>query len=199
MNQGQNFRSDTDTTGATPKNSSQIDTITTAKSQLRSAGLRVTPIRIQVLAALLQEERTLSHQDMKERFLKVDRVTLYRVLDSLISAALAHKIAGYDRVFRYGIGAAGQIYPNSNGKKDIFQHQHGHFKCTRCTKVFCFGSGNTLSLEKVPLAGTNRTSSPTLIELNNQLQKTLKEMLGQGFQSHKIELTINGWCTDCIY
>jgi len=197
MNQGQKFRPDT--TRTTPKNSSQLAMLDLAKVKLRSASLRVTPIRIKVLAELLEEERALSHQDIQERFLEVGRVTLYRVLDSLISVGLAHKIAGYDRAFRYSSGAAEQSNPNIDGKKDSFQHQHGHFKCTRCTKVFCFGSSNALPLEKIPSSNANLAGSLTLTKLSSQLRKTLQDMLDQGFQGHKIELTINGWCTECTY
>jgi Fur family ferric uptake transcriptional regulator len=31
-----------------------------------------------------------------------------------------------------------------------------------------------------------------------QLQATLQATLGTGFQSHDIELTIKGWCADCV-
>jgi Fur family ferric uptake transcriptional regulator len=201
MNRGQNFRPDK--TRATTENNSRFAMITSAKVQLRNAGLRVTPVRIKVLATLLAERRALSHQDIQERFLKVDRVTLYRVLDSLISVGLAHKIAGFDRVFRYNSGAAAeQVSPNTESNKDNLQHQHGHFKCTRCTKIFCFSSSNTLFLEKTPSSSksiTNSTGGLTLKNLSNQLRQALQEMLDQGFQGHKVELTINGWCIDCTY
>jgi Fur family ferric uptake transcriptional regulator len=141
-----------------------------AESQLRDAAVRITPARIKVLAALLGAQRAFSHQDVQDAFADMDRVTLYRALDCLTDAGLAHKIAGDDRVFRYSAGT-------EHGPQDHHapHHQHGHFKCTRCAKVFC--------LDSIAEAGL--------------LQNALQETLGKGFQSHDIEFTIKGWCAEC--
>jgi Fur family ferric uptake transcriptional regulator len=147
-----------------------------AETQLQNASVRATAARIKVLSALLGAERALSHQDVQDTLADMDRVTLYRALDCLTDAGLAHKIAGDDRVFRYSAGAEhaehgiaprhGNAMPN---------HQHGHFKCTRCARVFCLDS----------------------IGEEGLLQDALQETLGKGFQSHDIEFTIKGWCADC--
>jgi Fur family ferric uptake transcriptional regulator len=145
-----------------------------AETQLQNASVRMTAARVKVLAALLGAERAFSHQDIQDTLADMDRVTLYRALDCLTDAGLAHKIAGDDRVFRYsagdehGLPAQGQHTP---------QHQHGHFKCTRCARVFC--------LDSIGEAGL--------------LQDALQETLGKGFQSHDIEFTIKGWCADCAH
>jgi Fur family ferric uptake transcriptional regulator len=143
-----------------------------AEAQLRAASVRVTDARVKVLAALLDAQRAFSHQDVQDAFADMDRVTLYRALDCLTDAGLAHKIAGDDRVFRYSAGA-------DHGAHDshIPHHQHGHFKCTRCAKVFC--------LDSIGDAGL--------------LRDALQETLGKGFQSHDIEFTIKGWCADCAH
>lgn len=138
-----------------------------AEAQLRAASVRITPARVKVLAALLDAQRAFSHQDVQDAFAEMDRVTLYRALDCLTDAGLAHKIAGDDRVFRYSAGA------EHDGS--IQHHQHGHFKCTRCSKVFCLDS----------------------IGEADMLQDALQESLGKGFQTHDIEFTIKGWCADC--
>lgn len=137
-----------------------------AEAQLRGASVRVTAARVKVLAALLEAQRAFSHQDVQDAFADLDRVTLYRALDCLTDAGLAHKIAGDDRVFRYSAGAEHGTVPH---------HQHGHFKCTRCTKVFCLDSIGEADL----------------------LQSTLQKTLGKGFRSHDVEFTIKGWCADC--
>src|SRR3712207_3455250 len=95
---------------------------TLAERQLREAAVRVTDARVRVLAALLGAPRACSHQDVQEALPDMDRVTLYRALDCLTDAGLAHKIAGEDRIFRYSAGA----------DQSVDEHQHGHFKCTRC-------------------------------------------------------------------
>ena len=139
-----------------------------AEAQLRGASVRITAARVKVLAALLSARRAITHQDVQDTFADMDRVTLYRALDCLTDAGLAHKIAGDDRVFRYSAGT-------DHG--DIPHHQHGHFKCTRCSKLFC--------LDSIGDAG--------------MLQEALQESLGKGFQSHDIEFTIKGWCADCAH
>jgi Fur family ferric uptake transcriptional regulator len=146
-----------------------------AEVLLRDASVRVTAARVKVLAALLDAPRAFSHQDVQDAFADMDRVTLYRALDCLTDAGLAHKISGDDRVFRYSAGAEhGSAYDAS---RNVPHHQHGHFKCTRCAKVFC--------LDSIGEAGL--------------LRSALQESLGKGFQSHDIEFTIKGWCAECAH
>jgi Fur family ferric uptake transcriptional regulator len=146
-----------------------------AEHLLRQAQVRATDARLSVLALLLESRHALSHLELQNRLAELDRVTLYRALDCLTAAGLAHKIAGDDRVFRYSTGnEAG----SDNAVRGI-QHQHGHFKCTRCDKLFC------LDDELQPHS------------LKEQLQATLLNTLGKGFQNHDIEVTIKGWCADC--
>jgi Fur family transcriptional regulator, ferric uptake regulator len=150
----------------TRANRKSPDSAALAEAQLRGASVRITDARVKVLAALLDAERAFSHQDVQEAFSDMDRVTLYRALDCLTDAGLAHKIAGDDRVFRYSAGTEHGSEPH---------HQHGHFKCTRCSKVFCLDSIGDAEM----------------------LQNALQQSLGKGFRSHDIEFTIKGWCADC--
>ncbi len=160
-----------------------------AESQLRTTSVRATDARIKVLAALLGARYAFSHQDIQDTLVDMDRVTLYRALDSLTDAGLAHKIAGDDRVFRYNAGTE-EI---AHGTHHAQQHQHGHFKCTRCAKVFCIDNID----EKLLATDAKQNSHPSAATLRQQLQKVLQSTLGKGFQSHEIELTIKGWCADC--
>lgn len=146
-----------------------------AENMLRQAQVRVTDARLNVLSTLLENHRALSHQEVQDAQKELDRVTLYRALDCLTGAGLVHKITGDDRVFRY---STGNELPSQTAAPGI-QHQHAHFKCSRCSKVFC--------LDNEP-----QTSS-----LKEQLQATLLTTVGKGFQNHDIELTIKGWCADC--
>ena len=161
-----------------------------AEMQLRETTVRITAARIKVLAALLGASCALSHQDMQDQFADMDRVTLYRALDCLTDANLAHKIAGDDRVFRYSAGT------ESANLAHHVQHQHGHFKCTRCSKVFCLESNDNASFLGYLITPTV-TSSPAI--LRQQLQQALQNTLGKGFQGHDIELTIKGWCANCSH
>ncbi|CAL63070.1 putative ferric-uptake regulator [Herminiimonas arsenicoxydans] len=176
------------------KKSATPDYPALAESQLRDTSLRSTAARIKVLAALLGAPYALSHQDVQDTLVDMDRVTLYRALDALTDAGLAHKIAGDDRVFRYNAGAE---HLAAGSKNQILhqQHQHGHFKCTRCAKVFCIDNID----EKLLAADTQTQLNPSAVTLRQQLQKVLQATLGKGFQSHEIELTIKGWCADCAH
>jgi Fur family ferric uptake transcriptional regulator len=93
---------------------------------LRSAGVKVTPGRVRVLEALLAAAQPLSHADLDATLADADRVTLYRILDSLVTCGLALKAVDTRGIFRFS--AAGT------------QHQHEkhvHFRCTDCGGVFC--------------------------------------------------------------
>ena len=163
-----------------------------AETQLREASIRITSARIKVLAALLDARCALTHQDVQDTLVDLDRVTLYRALDCLTDAGLAHKIAGGDRVFRYSAGTEhGEYGISQQSAHSPAQHQHGHFKCTRCGKVFCLDHSGDASAES--------ESAKRQAALRTQLQSALQETLGTGFQSHDIELTIKGWCADCAH
>ncbi len=153
-----------------------------AENMLRNSPVRATEARINVLAVLLDNRCALSHQEVQDALQAMDRVTLYRALDCLTDAGLTHKIAGDDRVFRYSTGSEHAEHPAPGG----IQHQHGHFKCTRCARVFCLDDEHG-----------QPGSEPAPPSLKEQLQATLQNTLGRGFQSHDIELTIKGWCADC--
>ena len=96
-------------------------------AQIRGAGARATPARIRVLQILLNAPAALTHHDNELALgaLALDRVTLYRVLDWLVEAGLAHKSTDARGVFRFSVAAAGE-------------HQtHTHFRCDFCGRVFC--------------------------------------------------------------
>lgn len=168
-----------------------------AELLMRDASVRVTAARTNVLSTLLTTRAALSHQDIQDNYADMDRVTLYRALDCLTEAGLAHKIAVDDRIFRYSAGI--ELHEQAHGghqsqRKSHAQHQHGHFKCTRCAKVFCLDEtadatfiGNVLHTDH---AGSSESAAA-------QLQSALEKTLGHGFQSHEVELTIKGWCADC--
>lgn len=175
-------------------------TLTLAEGDVRAAGIRLTVTRVKVLAALLSANYALAHQDI-QAIVKIDRVTLYRVLSSLIDAGLAHKISGDDRVSRYkatskqgGCDAVPQPLqaPLQGGR----QNSHGHFQCTRCSRVFCFDhSRESGLLEEIFLLPSDGSRN----EIPEPLQIILQKTLGPGFQSHDIELIVKGWCADCAH
>ena len=97
--------------------------------RIKAAGYRATEARIAVLTTLQSADHALTHHEIEEQLLaqdvRIDRVTLYRVLDWALEQGLAHKVTGDDRIWRFS-GAE-----NS---------EHAHFSCTSCGKVFCLES-----------------------------------------------------------
>lgn len=170
-----------------------------AEADLRAAAVRVTAARVKVLAALLSARCALAHQDI-QACIKIDRVTLYRVLASLIDAGLAHKISGEDRVSRFspssepGRRKQESLPSQTPHQKQNGQHRHGHFQCTRCTRVFCLDHSRESGLLDEIFPSSNKGRQNVAPE---PLQQILQKTLEAGFQSHDIELIVKGWCAEC--
>lgn len=106
------------------------DLLTQAREAVRRRG-RATSARVRVLAHLLGAPTALSHADLEAALGgRVDRVTLYRSLDWLITQGLAHRIAGEDRVWRYGAASVSDARAAAHA-------EHAHFHCQACARVYC--------------------------------------------------------------
>lgn len=103
----------------------------TVPDLIRAAGVKVTRGRVRILEVLRTASQPLSHADMETALSAasaeaLDRVTVYRVLDSLVESGLALKAVDTRGVYRYSSPGAQQ------------QHRsHVHFRCTECGRVFC--------------------------------------------------------------
>jgi len=81
---------------------------------------------VQILAVLLNAGSALAHSEVEARLGKsvsVDRVTVYRVLEWLTQAGLAHRITESDRIWRFTALPDGR---SSSG---------AHFTCTCCSQT----------------------------------------------------------------
>ena len=95
---------------------------------IRATGVKVTPGRVRVLELLSSAGRPLSHADIDTALsdMPMNRVTLYRVLDSLVANSLVLKAVDTQGVFHYS-GAANQARHS----------KHIHFHCTACGGMYC--------------------------------------------------------------
>ena len=95
---------------------------------IRATGVKVTPGRVRVLELLSSAGRPLSHADIDAALsdLPMNRVTLYRVLDSLVANSLVLKAVDTQGVFHYS-GAASQARHSS----------HIHFHRIACGGMYC--------------------------------------------------------------
>jgi Fur family ferric uptake transcriptional regulator len=99
-----------------------------AADLIAAHGGRVTRTRVAVVEALAHSDHPLTHEEVAASLtgdgVVHDRVTLYRALDWLVEQRLAHRVAGNDRAWRYGLVRQAA-------------HHHAHFHCDRCGHVFC--------------------------------------------------------------
>ena len=114
----------------------------TAHILLRSASLRVTPVRTAVLSQLLQHGRPVSHADLwrRKKIRAFNRVTVYRTLIALQKRAIVHAIQGTDGVWRYCAHDLSREHCPGN---------HPHFVCKRCRRMSCL-LGQTMPYVEVP-------------------------------------------------
>jgi Fur family ferric uptake transcriptional regulator len=107
-----------------------IDLQKQAEEMIRRRGERATPGRVRILAVLLSEQRAVTHHEIEERLRdehRLDRVTLYRVLEWLNEKSFVHRVVSEDRTWRF----------RANTHEN--PQQHAHFECLRCTTVVCLG------------------------------------------------------------
>jgi Fur family transcriptional regulator, ferric uptake regulator len=101
---------------------------TNQTADLRRAGLRVTPARLAVLAALRGRRAPASHADLASALggAVPDRATVYRNLVELVKAGLARRRDLGDHVWRFEAAGA-----RPGGR------EHPHFLCTACGSLAC--------------------------------------------------------------
>lgn len=109
---------------------------------LARAGLRITPVRREVLAALNRAGYPLSQPELAALpdLAGFDRVTLYRTLSRLKEAGLVHAVQGMDGSWRFCAQP-----PPSRGCPG----NHPHFLCLGCGRMRCL-TGQRLPHVRVP-------------------------------------------------
>jgi Fur family ferric uptake transcriptional regulator len=100
---------------------------------LKKFDLKVTPVRITVLNVLVNSDVALSHADITDKIgdETIDKVTLYRTLNTFNEKGIIHKVATEDRNWLYAIMLESNKIP-------VSEHDHAHFICNACEKIFCF-------------------------------------------------------------
>jgi Fur family transcriptional regulator, ferric uptake regulator len=121
--------------------------VAAAEARIRATGERLTQPRVAVLSTLLAFDHAAAHTDVATALAQthaIDRVTVYRVLDWLVSVGIAHRMAGDDRVWRF------MLNNGSTKKATNNDHRHAHFTCEACGQTFCLGSVAPKLNVKVP-------------------------------------------------
>ncbi|SDP14461.1 Fur family transcriptional regulator [Desulforhopalus singaporensis] len=111
---------------------------------LEEAGLAPNDNRLRILEVIGANAYPLTAAEIFaviDRTKPVNRVTVYRILDSLVQRRIVEKISGSSRAAHYGLA------PNDN------HLPHPHFHCTSCGLVDCLAP-ETLSVDQDRLMKT---------------------------------------------
>jgi Fur family transcriptional regulator, ferric uptake regulator len=96
--------------------------------------VRNTTAKAAVIDALSISPHALSHGELFHQLEEqCDRVTIYRILDRLVSEGLAHRIALSDGTLKYALC-------EQCGDGHHHSHAHLHFNCLVCGGVTCLES-----------------------------------------------------------
>ncbi|MCH8557300.1 MAG: transcriptional repressor [Balneolia bacterium] len=138
------------------------------KEILHNHNLKATRIRLRVMELLTGSDVAMSHAQISELLddETIDKVTLYRTLNSFVEKGLAHKVATEDRNWLYA------IYDDHAHNHKNSSHNHAHFICDDCEKIYCF-----------PI-------DEKLLSINRQNL--------HGFEIKQQEIRLHGRCPVCI-
>ena len=100
------------------------------KELLRNRDLKATSVRIRLLVKMQEYQSAMPYSTIQKEMKDIDRVTLYRTLESLKEQGIIHKAfqAGKESYFAMCGQKCG---------KDQHRHDHVHFRCTGCGTVTC--------------------------------------------------------------
>ena len=165
-------------------------------ARLRQKRLRVTHSRLDVIRAMGGSPAPMTAQGVLDIIGedKADRVTVYRTLNSLVDAGLAHKLDPGDRVWRYGLllaaperKARGTRHAGADHGHDHTgddhaptgpSHGHAHFVCDACGTVRC--------LEDATLS----------IRMNSRDQRGKSKL--EKIRLNQQNALLRGTCGDCL-
>lgn len=128
---------------------------------------------------------------------RADKVTVYRTLNALVEANLAHRVDTGDRVFRYS------LTDHSHCRGEHHDHDHPHVVCDSCGRVECIEGaevtivsktrGSEDAREQAAQPGSRDASDPTgAASATPSAQETLAR-----FRVTRQDVTLHGVCDDC--
>ena len=109
------------------------------KNLLNSRNLRATHTRINLLMIIQNHGSAMQYSAIQKAMHPIDRVTLYRTLETLKTEGIIHKAFQENNETYYAICG-------STCKKDNHHHEHIHFKCLECDTVSCEKPLNNLGI-----------------------------------------------------
>ncbi|MBX9736322.1 MAG: transcriptional repressor [Phycisphaerales bacterium] len=156
---------------------------------LRNAGLRITPTRLSTFRVMNAANEALDASEILGRVLAaesigrpssrvgaepvIDRVTVYRTLNTFVEKGLAHKVDPGDRVFRFSLTDHARC---ADHKHD---HEHPHLICDSCGSVRCMPDAQVVIQSKPGTPGQRGRAAPAPRVVRQQ------------------DVTVRGTCEEC--
>lgn len=109
------------------------------KELLNSRSLKATSTRLNLLTAMHQYESAMPYSAIQKAFKSIDRVTLYRTLESLKEQGVIHKAFQENKDTYFAICGM-------KCGENHHHHDHVHFKCEKCNAVTCEKLSNNVEL-----------------------------------------------------
>jgi Fur family transcriptional regulator, ferric uptake regulator len=100
------------------------------KDLLHDRNLKATSPRLNLLIKMQEHESAMPYSAIQKAMKSIDRVTLYRTLESLKGQGVIHKAFQENNEIYYAICG-------KKCGKNHHNHDHIHFKCVRCESVTC--------------------------------------------------------------
>jgi Fur family ferric uptake transcriptional regulator len=102
-----------------------------AKNILKQNQLSITESRKKILQLFLLQSGALAHSDIEKKTGElIDRVTIYRTLQTFVQKGIIHTIPTSDDTIRYALC-------KDECTEGHHQDHHVHFICTQCGNTYC--------------------------------------------------------------
>tara|TARA_Y100000746_G_scaffold205952_1_gene193381 strand:- start:39 stop:500 length:462 start_codon:yes stop_codon:yes gene_type:complete len=103
-----------------------------SKFILSKYGISRTKFRTDLLNLFYSSKKSLSIRDILKYFNdSINKVTVYRSLESFEQKGLIHKVPDKNNLKRYS------LCRHEDCSMDLHNHNHGHFICYSCDQTFC--------------------------------------------------------------
>lgn len=97
---------------------------------LKDKKISETPFRREVLAIFSRYSSAIPLSIVEKELTKYNRITLYRTIKTFIERGVIHEITISGEESNYALC-------KEECSSAAHQHQHIHFKCSSCNKIFC--------------------------------------------------------------
>jgi len=111
---------------------------TTTLEVLQKFEIRITDVRLEILAYFQREKNAVSSNQIEKNFSSFDRITIYRTLKTFVNKKIIHKILDNSGNIKYSLSL----------KTDESADNHIHFKCTKCDQTSCL---NTIHIPEIKI------------------------------------------------